>query len=93
MDWNIWTWSSSFLSAHELAWQAFLKKTEVELETSNVIHRFATENNKYMRIFDKDSSCLFYLDGNNLYGLATCRKLPVNDFKWKKYVQIQWKLY
>ena len=32
MYWNTWTWSCSFLSAPGLAWQACLKKTEVELE-------------------------------------------------------------
>ena len=30
----------------------------------------------------KPSSCISYLDANNLYGLATCRKLPYGDFKW-----------
>ena len=23
-----------------------------------------------------------YLDANNLYGLAMCKKLPYDDFKW-----------
>ena len=32
MYWNIWISFCSFLSAPELAWQACLKKTEVELE-------------------------------------------------------------
>ena len=33
MHWDIWTWLCPFfLSAPELAWQACLKKTEVELE-------------------------------------------------------------
>ena len=30
----------------------------------------------------KESSLLIYTDYNNLYGKATCRKLPVKDFKW-----------
>ena len=25
-----------------------------------------------------------YLDANNLYGHATCRKLPLDNFKWIK---------
>ena len=31
-----------------------------------------------------ESSCMEYLDANNLYGWALCQKLPVNDFKWIK---------
>ena len=81
-----------------LAWQACLKKTEVNLEfLTNVdmllmvekriraglivekgirggichaIHRYARVNNKYMKNYDKnkESSCIQYLDANNLYG-------------------------
>ena len=90
-----------FLSAPGLAWQACLKKTEVELEllTNNdmllmiekgtrggicqAIHRYAKANNKYMKNYDKNitSSCLAYLDANNLYGWAISQKLPVNGFE------------
>ena len=31
---------------------------------------------------NKESSFLIYDDANNLYGFATCKKLPVSDFKW-----------
>ena len=31
---------------------------------------------------NKESSCLKYLDMNNLYGWPMSQKLPVNDFKW-----------
>ena len=81
MYYDIWTWSSSFLSAPGLAWKACLKETE--LETCHGIYRYATENNKYMKIFDKESSCLMYFDANNLYEWAISQKLPVNEFKWK----------
>ena len=34
------------------------------------VHRYANANNNYMKIYDKsfESSCLTYLDTNNLYG-------------------------
>ena len=49
-------------------------------------HRYAKTNNKYMKNYDKniESSCIEYLDANNLYGWAMSQKLPVNDFKWIK---------
>ena len=42
-------------------------------------------NNKYMNEeFDKSkpSSYVNYLGANNLYGLAKCKKLPYDNFKW-----------
>ena len=42
-------------------------------------------NNKYMNEdYDKSkpSSYISYLDANSLYGLAMCKKLPYDDFKW-----------
>ena len=42
-------------------------------------------NNKYMNEdYDKSkpSSYISYLDANNLYGLAMCKKLPYDDSKW-----------
>ena len=51
---------------------------------SKAIHRYAKANNKYMKNFNKDmlSSFLMYLDANNLYGWAICKKLPVGEFEW-----------
>ena len=50
----------------------------------HVIHSFAKANNKYMADYDKskESSCLNYLDVNNLYGLPMSQKLPVNNSEW-----------
>ena len=47
-------------------------------------YRNAKGNNKYMRTYDKnrESSFLIYVDANNLYGFAMCKKLPVDGFKW-----------
>ena len=91
-----------FISLPGLAWQACLKKTNVELELltdydmllmiekgirrgiCHAIQRYAKENNKYMRDYDKnkESSYIQYLDANNLYGKAMPEKLPVRGFRW-----------
>ena len=50
------------------------------------IHRYAEANNKYVKNYgkNKESSCLMYLDTNNLYGWVMSQKLPVKIFKWEK---------
>ena len=47
------------------------------------IHRYARENEKYMKNYDEDeeSSYIQDLDANNLYGWAMSQKLPANGFK------------
>ena len=56
----------------------------------HAIHRYAKANNKYMKNYDKNKelSYIQYLDANHLYGWAMSQKLPVDGFKWKKYVKI-----
>ena len=51
---------------------------------SQISHRHATANNKYMCNYDdkKDDSYIAYLDANNLYGYAMCQYLPTGNFKW-----------
>ena len=48
------------------------------------IYRYAKANNKYMKSYDKnkESSYLEYVDTNNLYGFAICKKLSVDGFRW-----------
>ena len=55
-------------------------------EICHAIHRYAKANNKYTKDYNKSttSSCLVYLDANNLYGWAVSQKLPVRGFKWVK---------
>ena len=50
----------------------------------HTVHRYAKANNKYIKNYDKskESSCIQYLDANNLYGAAMSKKLPINEFKW-----------
>ena len=53
-------------------------------------YRYAKANNKYMKNYyeNKESAFLIYVDANNLYGWAMCKKLPVSDFKWADYLSI-----
>ena len=84
------------LSLPGLAWQACLKKLmieegmllmkeeEIRRGICHSIHRYAKANNKYMKNYNnnEESSYIQYLDGNNPYGWAMSKKLPVNGFKW-----------
>ena len=93
---------SNFVSATNLAWQACLKITGIELEliTDNdmllmieegisggicqAIVSLIKANNKYLKNYNKalPSPFLKYLDANNLYGWAMCKKLPFKNFNF-----------
>ena len=47
-------------------------------DIGNITHRFAKANNKYFANLNEneDSSCINYLDVNNLYGRAMIQPLP-----------------
>ena len=50
----------------------------------HAIQRYAKANNKYMNDCNKNKepSYIYYLDANNLYGMAMSVKLPIKGFKW-----------
>ena len=52
----------------------------------HAIHRYAKANNEYIKYFDKneESSCLEYLDANNLYDWAISPLSSVDGFDWVK---------
>ena len=51
---------------------------------TQVIKKHSIANNKYLPCYDssKKSVHLQYLDANNLYGWAMCKKLSLNGYKW-----------
>ena len=80
-----------FLSAPGLAWQAMLKFTKVELTPLKSIEevefiqkgiRGGICQCNVHEAHSGDSTCLVYLDANNLYGLAMSEKMPVKITSW-----------
>ena len=51
---------------------------------TQVVEKHAVANNKYLDDYDstKKDGFLQYLDANNLYGFAMCKKLPLKGYKW-----------
>ena len=52
-------------------------------EISYIAKRYAKANNKYMSDYDseKQSTCITYLDKNNLYGWSMSEYLPYGEFE------------
>ena len=50
----------------------------------HALHRYAKASYKYIKNYNENtaSSCLVYLDANNLYGWSMCQNLSVNGFEW-----------
>ena len=76
-----------FLSLPGLAWQACLKKTNIELELLTdydmlLMVEKGIRGGICHSIQSEESSYIQYLDANNLHGWAMSQKLPVNGFKW-----------
>ena len=52
---------------------------------TQVVKKHAVANNKYLPEYDSTKKSVFlqYLDVNNLYEYAMCKKLPLNGYKWE----------
>jgi hypothetical protein len=81
----------AFLSAAHLALNMFLKITGTELELLTQPDQVAFIQNNIRgglsfvnkRFSEKtDDTSIIYTDQNNLYGLAQCSLLPLNNFRW-----------
>ncbi|GFS62164.1 uncharacterized protein TNIN_395461 [Trichonephila inaurata madagascariensis] len=57
---------------------------------SQCSNRYARANNKFLPNFEpsKPQNFLLYLDANNLYGWAMSQYLPLNDFKWVDFLDV-----
>ncbi|GFS70105.1 c2H2-type domain-containing protein [Trichonephila clavipes] len=57
---------------------------------SQCSNRYARANNKFLPNFEpsKPQNFLLYLDANNLYGWAMSQYLPLNDFTWVDFLDV-----
>ncbi|GFW21809.1 uncharacterized protein TNCV_1235341 [Trichonephila clavipes] len=59
---------------------------------SQCSNRYTRANNKFLLNFEpsKPQNFLLYLDANNLYGWAMSQYLPLNDFKWIDFLDVDY---
>ncbi|XP_075231719.1 uncharacterized protein LOC142330379 [Lycorma delicatula] len=52
--------------------------------------KHAVANNAYVKVYKADllTNYLMYIDANNLYGWAMCKRLPYKDFRWLSDVEL-----
>lgn len=95
---------ANYISLPSFSFDSMLKLTKCSIELPNdinMIHFFESGirggmsfiNTRHLKI-DKPSEEIFYIDANNLYGLAQMSKLPISNFKWlteKIFYKIDWK--
>jgi hypothetical protein len=61
----------------------FCERVKVGGTSSVLPSRYAEANNKYTKFMHhQEKNDTTYVDANNLYGWATCEKLPNGGFKW-----------
>ena len=94
---------ANYISLPSFSFDMMLKLTKCSIELPqdiNMIHFFESSirggmsyiNTRHLQI-EKTTEEIFYIDANNLYGLAQMSKLPISNFKWlteKKFSQIDW---
>ena len=63
-------------------------------DIGNITHRFAKADNKYFANYNEneDSSCIIYLDVNNLYGWAIIQPLPVGKLSLLIHQNLKFKI-
>ena len=75
-----------YITLPNYSWNALLSLTGVRLGgmTQCSFKKVEATKKCMNKYYDKSkpSSYISYLDANNLYGLAMCKKLPYGDFEW-----------
>ncbi len=94
---------ANYISLPSFSFDSMLKLTNCKIELPqdiNMVHFFESGirggmsfiNTRHLKI-ENSRQDIFYIDANNLYGLAQMSKLPFANFKWikeKKFNSIDW---
>lgn len=95
---------ANYISLPSFSFDSMLKLTNCVIELPNdinMVHFFESGirggmsfiNTRHLKL-EKPKEEIFYIDANNLYGLAQMSKLPMSHFKWLSesvYNKIDWK--